>query len=134
MKLDKNFLLYLLYRGLSSFFFVVSIYTLMLVEDFNLIEMSFYVVFAFVFMYLYMNVKPIPKQTLCLEHMPLLLGSLVSTFLIISYGVFSLSLYMTLLSKSILIEVVVFSFMFFLAMLVLYIYLCKLNPNYAIEN
>lgn len=125
MKLDKNFLLYLLYRGLSSFFFVVSIYTLMLVEDFNLIEMSFYVVFAFVFMYLYMNVKPIPKQTLCLEHMPLLLGSLVSTFLMISYGVFSLSLYMTLLSKNIPIEVVVFSFLFFMAMVTLYVYLCK---------
>jgi len=123
MKLDKNFLLYLLYRGLSSFFFVVAVYTLMLDKQFNLMQMSLYSFLALLFMYAYNSVKP--KQTLCLETLHPLLSSFIKTFLMIGYGVFVLGLYMTLLSKELPIEVVSYAFIFFVSMSMLYIYLCK---------
>ena len=125
MRLDKEFLLYLLYRGLSSFFFVVAIYTVMLAEEFNLMLMSLYSFFALFFMFRYTSIKPIPQQTRCLDDLHPLLGSFITTFFMISYGLFSLGLYITLLSKELPIEVVTYSFVFMLLISMLYVYMCK---------
>ena len=124
MQLDKNFLLYLLYRGLSAFFFVVSVYTFMLEEYFSWMLEGMYVISALYFLFQYSRL-PTPKQTLCLDGLHALVASLITTFFMISYGIFTLSLYITLRSQSLPSELLPFSFLFFVSMIVLYISMCK---------
>lgn len=124
MMINKNFLLYLLYRGLSAFFFVVSVYTFMLEDDFSWMLEGVYIFAALFFLFQYSSL-PTPKQTQCLDSLHAIVASLITTFFMISYGIFTLSLYITLRWQTLPSEMLPFASLFFVSMIVLYISLCK---------
>jgi hypothetical protein len=121
----NSIFIYYIYRGISVSFFVISINYIMLPNEMNLSIFTIYFVLALLFMALYRNVKPQPRILTCLDKKYFLLGSILSTLILVGYAVFALSLYRFFVSEQYSLGLTLFAALFFTLMTSIYLYHCK---------